>query len=63
MNYSCFRLGTLAGDFSHIQEVRSQISSFGLKAETVFVSNLLAIHETVEAKFSLRFGLKLKTGI
>ena len=27
------------------------------------VSNLLAIHKIVETKFSLRFGLKLKTGI
>ena len=26
------------------------------------VSNLLAIHKIVETNFSLRFGLKLKTG-
>ena len=43
-------------------QILSQVSNFGLKSETVFGLKLVAIHKTVETKFSLRFGLKLKTG-
>ena len=38
----------------------SQVLSFGLKSETVLVSDSLAIHKIVETKFSLKFGLKRK---
>ena len=33
------------------------------QSETVFGLKLVSIHKIVETKFSLRFGLKLKTGI
>ena len=38
----------------------TQVLSFDLKSKTVVVSKLLAIHQTVETKFSLRFGLNLR---
>ena len=41
-------------------QIFSQVSSFGLKSETVFGLRLVAIHKIVETKFSLRFGLKLE---
>ena len=37
-------------------------TKFCLKSQ-VLVSNLLAVPKIVETKFSLRFGLKLKTGM
>ena len=43
-------------------EILSQVLSFDLKSETVFGLKLVAIHRIVETNFSLRFGLKLKTG-
>ena len=43
-------------------QILSQVLGFDLKSETVFGLKFVAIHKIVETNFSLRFGLKLKTG-